>query len=142
MVLDDDPFVTDLVSRELRNASYRIRVANDVDAAFELLTCHQVGVVLSDQSMPKLTGTEFLGRVKQLYPQTVRLLFSAYRNFELATAAINLGAVHHFLTKPWNPNELNQLIAQAFTTHARMAWRSPACSNELALSLCRKAPTS
>lgn len=68
-------------------------------------------MVLSDQSMPKLTGTEFLGRVKQLYPQTVRLLFSAYRNFELAIAAINLGAVHHFLTKPWNPNEMNQLIA-------------------------------
>jgi DNA-binding NtrC family response regulator len=119
MVLDDDPLITKLVALELGDTAFQVLTTNDPGEAFELLARQPVGVVLCDQSMPKLTGTEFLCRVGQLYPNTVRILFSAYRNFELATEAINLQAAHRFLYKPLDPQELRNAVAEAFAQHAR-----------------------
>lgn len=118
LVLDDDPLVTAAVARVLRQeGQYQLLLAHDANEAFELLALHPVGVVLSDQRMPGLLGIEFLERIRQLYPHTVRLLMSGCRDFELALAAINQSAVHRFVAKPWASSELCTVIAQAFELH-------------------------
>jgi DNA-binding NtrC family response regulator len=70
-------------------------------------------VVVSDHRMPDGKGTDFLGRVKASYPETVRLILSGYADIDTVTAAINVGAVHRFMTKPWNDDELRDAVREA-----------------------------
>jgi CheY-like chemotaxis protein len=69
---------------------------------------------MSDQRMPLMRGTDFLARVKQLYPDTVRIVLSGYTELQSITEAINEGAIYKFLTKPWNDVQLSEEIEQAF----------------------------
>ena len=89
-------------------------MATRAQDAFELLAKHDVQVILSDQRMPEMSGTEFLSRVKDLYPNTIRLVLSGYTDLKSVTDAINQGAIYKFLTKPWDDDELRQNIAQSF----------------------------
>ncbi|MGH8432911.1 MAG: response regulator, partial [Pseudomonas sp.] len=73
-----------------------------------------VQVILSDQRMPEMNGTEFLSRVKDLYPATIRIVLSGYTDLKSVTDAINQGAIYKFLTKPWDDAQLRSTIAQAF----------------------------
>ena len=95
--------------------------ANTPDEAFELLARHPVGVVMSDQRMPLMRGTDFLARVKQLHPDTVRIVLSGYTELQSVTEAINEGAIYKFLTKPWNDVQLAEEIEQAFRQYEMVA---------------------
>ena len=64
--------------------------------------------------MPDMSGTEFLSRVRQLYPDTVRLVLTGYTDLESVTGAINQGAIYKFLTKPWDDDQLREQIREAF----------------------------
>ena len=85
--------------------------------AFELLAKHDVQVILSDQRMPEMSGTEFLSLVKDLYPDTIRIVLSGYTDLKSVTDAINQGAIYKFLTKPWDDEQLRQNNNQAFREH-------------------------
>jgi FixJ family two-component response regulator len=75
--------------------------------------------VVSDQRMPDMNGTEFLERVRDLYPDTMRMVLSGYTDLAMITDAINRGAIYRFLTKPWNDDELREHIRDAFRAHER-----------------------
>jgi response regulator RpfG family c-di-GMP phosphodiesterase len=64
--------------------------------------------------MPVMTGTEFLSRVKDLYPDTVRLVLSGYSELESLTDAINKGAIYRYISKPWDDAMFKQDVTQAF----------------------------
>lgn len=117
LLLDDEENVLRSLIRLFRRDGYRILAAGNVRDAFELLATNDVQVILSDQRMSDMSGTEFLGRVKMLYPDTVRLILSGYTDLATVTDAINRGAIYRFLTKPWNDDDLRQHIRQAFRTH-------------------------
>jgi ActR/RegA family two-component response regulator len=105
------------------NTVYELRglateeLAGEVRDAFDLLAINDVQVILSDQRMSDMSGTEFLGRVKMLYPDTIRHVLSGYTDLNTVTDAINRGAIYRFLTKPWNDDELRKHIHQAFRTY-------------------------
>jgi response regulator RpfG family c-di-GMP phosphodiesterase len=61
-----------------------------------------------------MTGTEFLSRVKDLYPDTVRLILSGYSELESLTDAINKGAIYRYISKPWDDEKFKQEVTQAF----------------------------
>ncbi len=117
LLLDDEENVLRSLVRLFRRDGYRILAAGNVRDAFDLLATNDVQVILSDQRMSDMSGTEFLGRVKMLYPDTVRLVLSGYTDLATVTNAINRGAIYRFLTKPWNDDELREHIRQAFRTH-------------------------
>ena len=71
-------------------------------------------VVISDQRMPDMSGTEFLSRIRQLYPDTIRMVLTGYTDLESVTGAINRGAIYKFLTKPWDDDHLREQIREAF----------------------------
>jgi DNA-binding NtrC family response regulator len=73
-----------------------------------------VQVVLSDHRMPEMTGIEFLSRVKDLYPDTVRIILSGYADLDSVIDAINRGAVYRYFTKPWDDEQLRDCVQQAF----------------------------
>lgn len=117
LLLDDEENVLRSLVRLFRRDGYRILAATNVRDAFDLLATNDVQVILSDQRMSDTNGTEFLGRVKMLYPDTMRLVLSGYTDLATVTDAINRGAIYRFLTKPWNDEELREHILQAFRTH-------------------------
>ncbi|HEV7914981.1 MAG TPA: EAL domain-containing protein [Albitalea sp.] len=117
LLLDDEPNILRSLRRVFRAQPWTVHTANSPDEAFELLARHPIGVVMSDQRMPLMRGTDFLARVKQLYPDTVRIVLSGYTELHSVTEAINEGAIYKFLTKPWNDRQLNEEIEQAFRQH-------------------------
>ncbi|MHB9101182.1 MAG: EAL domain-containing protein [Sulfuricella sp.] len=114
LLLDDEENILTSLTRLLRRDGYEILKATSAAAAFELLAEHSVGVIISDQRMPEMNGTEFLRRVKQIYPDTVRMVLSGYTDLKSVTDAINEGAVYRFLTKPWDDELLRANIQEAF----------------------------
>ena len=89
-------------------------MANSAGEAFELLALNRVQVIISDQRMPGMTGIELLSRVKDLYPETIRIVLSGYSEIETVTEAINRGAIWKYFTKPWDGEKLRDEISRAF----------------------------
>lgn len=117
LLVDDEENVLRSLVRLFRRDSYRVLAASNVAEAFELLATCDVQVILSDQRMSDMSGTEFLGRVRQLYPDTMRLVLSGYTDLATVTEAINGGQIYRFLTKPWDDDKLREHIRQAFMAH-------------------------
>jgi DNA-binding NtrC family response regulator len=82
--------------------------------AFELLALHQVQVILCDQRMPGMSGIEFLGKVKEMYPDTVRIMLTGHADLESVIDAVNRGHIYRFFTKPWDDQILVDTIRDAF----------------------------
>lgn len=121
LLLDDEENVLRSLVRLFRRDGYHILTANSVREAFDLLASNDAQVILSDQRMPDMSGTEFLTRVRDLYPNTIRMVLSGYTDLATITEAINKGAIYKFLTKPWNDDELREHIQTAFRAHERRA---------------------
>jgi FixJ family two-component response regulator len=114
LLVDDEENITSALSRLLRRDGYTILRANSGEDGLAILGQHKIGVIVTDQRMPGMTGTEFLSKVKDLYPDTVRVVLSGYTEFNSITDAINRGAVYKFLTKPWEDDLLRAHILEAF----------------------------
>jgi len=82
-----------------------------------------IGIVISDQRMHGVQGTSFLGSLSTKYPDIVRILATAYSDITTAIAAINEGAIYHYLRKPWEPQSLIQTVRQAMETFVLRAER-------------------
>ena len=117
LLLDDDPLIVAALSRLFRADGYHVLRATTAEQAFDLLAMNQVQVVISDQRMPGIHGTEFLSRVKNLYPDTIRIILSGYAELESVLNAINRGEVYRFYTKPWDDEVLRDNIREAFLYH-------------------------
>jgi CheY-like chemotaxis protein len=114
LLVDDEENILNALVRMLRRDGYRILTATGAEDALDVLGRHDVQVVISDQRMPGVSGTELLSKVKDMYPHTVRMVLSGYTDLAAVTAAINQGSIYKFLTKPWNDEELRLQIRDAF----------------------------
>lgn len=117
LILDDEDNILRSLKRLLRRDGYRILATTSAAEAFRILASESVQVVLSDQRMPEMTGTEFFSRVKLLHPGTVRIILSGYTDLDSVTDAINRGAIYKFMTKPWDDDQLRQEVREAFVYH-------------------------
>ncbi len=118
LLVDDEQNILSALTRLFRRQGWQILRAQSGEEGLEILASHpEVGVILSDQRMPGMLGVTFLARVKELYPDTVRLVLSGYTELESVTDAINRGAVYKFLTKPWEDDLLLANVEEAFRRH-------------------------
>lgn len=115
LLVDDDQEVLASLKRLFLLEGYRVLTAESAAEGFELLASNRIPVVISDQRMPVMTGTEFLGRVRELYPSTVRIILTGHADQDCVTDAINRGAVYKFLLKPWNEDLLRNTVNEAFS---------------------------
>lgn len=113
LLVDDDPNVRNGLKRALYKERYLVATAPDAATAFTVLHLQHVDVVVSDQQMPGLLGTEFLAKVRVRYPDTIRMMLTGQASLAVAIAAINEGAIFRFFTKPCNPVDLAVTIRQA-----------------------------
>lgn len=114
LIVDDEPNNLAALKRALSQEGWRLLTANSGEEGLELLALNSVQVILSDQRMPGMSGAQFLSIVKQLYPNTIRIILSGYIDLEAATDSVNRGAVFRILSKPWNDDFLRENIRDAF----------------------------
>jgi len=123
LVVDDEEQVVGLLRELLLLEDYHVLTACNAAEGFELLASNRVSVVMADLRMPVMSGTEFLGRVKELYPDTVRIIISGHADLDSVTDAINNGFVYKFINKPWKQTVIQENIAEAFRYHAELVGR-------------------
>lgn len=119
LLVDDEENILRALTRLLRRDGYRILTARSGAEGLRLLGQNPgVGVVISDQRMPEMMGSEFLGVVKQRHPETVRIMLSGYTELKSVSGAMDEGAIDKFLTKPWDDERLRADVREAFNRHA------------------------
>ncbi|MES2163402.1 MAG: EAL domain-containing protein [Pseudomonadota bacterium] len=114
LLVDDEPNILSALKRLLRQDSYHILTAATAGEALELLALNAVQVVVTDQRMPGMSGTEFLSIVRSMYPDTVRLILTGYTDLATVTESVNRGEIFKFIPKPWHDQDLRELIRAAF----------------------------
>ena len=112
LVVDDEPDVVKSV-QDLLRLDYRVLGATRPADAMKLMETEEVHLVMTDQRMPEMTGVEFLSQVRGEHPEAVRLLFTGYADIRAVIDAINQGNVYRYITKPWDPDELQSVIKEA-----------------------------
>ncbi len=114
LLVDSDVNVLSSLHRLFTRDGYRILTALSPAEGFELLALHQVHVIMCEQRMPVMSGTEFLSKVKEMYPDTIRIMLSGHTGIEAVLDSINRGAIYRFYTKPWDDIQLRDNIRLAF----------------------------
>lgn len=121
LMLDDEAHIISALRRCFRREGWEVHGTTSPAEAFQLLAQHPIGVVLCDQRMPEMNGTEFLRKVLISHPQAVRILLTGYSEVSAVTSAINEGAVWKVLAKPWDDEQLRRDVQQAFELYREQA---------------------
>ncbi|MUG98398.1 SpoIIE family protein phosphatase [Scytonema sp. UIC 10036] len=113
MVVDDEPDNLDLLYRTFRR-DFQVYKATNALTALEMLDREgEMAVIISDQRMPDMNGTELLSRTVERFPDTIRILLTGFTDVEDLVEAINSGQVFKYITKPWKPDRLKEVVEQA-----------------------------
>ena len=114
LLLDDEQNIINSVTRIIRGDDREIVSANDADSAWDLLKkIGGVDLIISDNKLPTISGVDFLTKVRQLYPDAIRILITGYPDLGSTIKAINAGQIYRFITKPWENEELKMIVKQA-----------------------------
>lgn len=115
LFVDDEENILKAMRRLFMDDAYEVYIANSGKEALKILKEEgEMGVIVSDQRMPEMTGVDFLEKSKKLSPQTVRILLTGYADINAAVDAINRGGAFRYLHKPWKDEELIQTVQAAF----------------------------
>ena len=118
IVYVDDERPNRIVFEQSFGARFNVRALSSGQAALELLRNEPAAVLITDQRMPDMSGHELLVKVKQLYPELIRVVITAYSDLDPILAAVNEGLVARYIIKPWDRAELEQILLwslEAFT---------------------------
>ena len=112
LLVDDEPNLTSALVRSLDRTQFEIFTADSAQKGLMILAGNEIDVVVSDERMPGMTGSQFLSEVRKQWPNTIRMILSGQADLEAAVRAINEGEVYRFLLKPCHPKELQMTILQ------------------------------
>ncbi len=113
LLVDDDRNIIDALKRMFHREPYTIYAADSARTALDLLQGISVDVIVVDEQMPGMSGTELLQRIHQQYPALVAIMLTGKANLDVTLQAINKGEIYRFFTKPCNEIELAIAIREA-----------------------------
>lgn len=116
LLIDDETDILKALRRQFRQ-NYTIYMANSATEGYAIMTQVPIQVIISDQRMPGMSGVEFFDQVKNEFPDAIRLLLTGYADIQSVIAAINDGHVFRYIAKPWNPEELDTIVGEAFVKY-------------------------
>src|SRR5437868_14008029 len=119
LLVDDDESLLSAMTRLLRPDGVRVITANSGERALALLEekADTLGVVISDYAMPGMTGADVLRAVRMRWPDLTRVLASGNADLTAAARAVNEGQVSRLVTKPWDPDQFREIVADALESH-------------------------
>ncbi len=112
LIVDDEPDILDSLRLSLE-LDYDVLTAEGGEAGLALLEKQEVAVIISDQRMPKMTGVEFLEKAQEISPNSVRLMLTGFADFDAIVEAINKGQIYRYISKPWEPRDLEMDVRRA-----------------------------
>ena len=113
LLVDDEANVLSALKRALFDSAFEIDSVTSGEKALEMMKEQTFKVVVSDERMVGMQGSEFLSQVRAKYPNTVRIILTGHASIEAAIKAVNQGEIYRFFSKPWNDNELKYAIRSA-----------------------------
>ncbi|NET31990.1 MAG: response regulator [Cyanothece sp. SIO1E1] len=113
LIVDDEPDNLELLYRTFRREYQVLRAESGTAALEKLATEGEVAVIISDQRMPEMKGTEFLSKTIPQFPNTMRIILTGFTDVRDLVEAINAGQVYKYITKPWDPHELKRVVEHA-----------------------------
>lgn len=116
LVVDDEPSILEAID-DLLESEFDVITAASGEEAVRLLNEQAVAVILADQRMPGMKGTELVVRAAQLQPDATRILLTGYSDIEAIVGAINEGGVYQYVTKPWDPTALLNVLRRGAERH-------------------------
>ncbi|MEM7207007.1 MAG: response regulator [Pseudomonadota bacterium] len=127
MFVDDDMRVLRSLKALFRNNAYKVITVDDGHDALEITKQQRVHVVVSDQRMPKMRGVDLLAKMKEVSPNTMRLLLTGYADVPAVVDSINKGEVFRYVTKPWEVDDITEVVGEAASISHKLfeADRSP-----------------
>ncbi len=115
LCVDDEAEILKALTRVFRHESFKVLTAASGREALEIMArTENIGLILSDQRMPEMTGSVFLQRAKKMAPEIPRMILTGQSDMADAVDAINEGGAQKFLKKPWNDSELLQVVRESF----------------------------
>jgi DNA-binding NtrC family response regulator len=114
LIVDDEEFILDLLKRQLQPSGYNILSATSGEAGLEILRTQQVGVIITDQSMPGMDGITFLNQVRDIDDEVVLIMLTGNGTLANAVTAINELQIFSYIMKPWSMPVLQSVIKDAF----------------------------
>lgn len=130
LFVDDEERILNAL-RTLFRGEYHVFTAENGALALEFVKRFGIHVVVSDQRMPGMTGVELLRQVKDLSPNSVRMLLTGYSDLAAIVGSINEGEVFRFVKKPWDNGEMRKTMADAVAIALELAAAPPAPSEPL-----------
>lgn len=112
LVVDDEPMTVSAVKHQLRRRYHVIGSVTPAEA-LESMSRHDFSVVICDERMPAMAGHELLARIAERWPNTARVLMTAYADLPALVRAVNCGQISAYVAKPWNPDELALVLERA-----------------------------
>ncbi len=113
LLVDDEESILNSLKRLLRREGYQLLTASSGAEGLKALEGNNVHLVMTDQRMPQMSGTEFLATVKERYPDVLRVILTGYTDVDSITESVNRGHVYKFFLKPWNDQSLKLEIKNA-----------------------------
>jgi len=106
LLVDDEPSILSALRRLLRPQGHKVLMAEGGAAGLALMELEPVDLVVSDMRMPEMDGVQFLEQVRSRWPGCVRILLTGYADISSTVAAINRGAIHRYISKPWDDQDI------------------------------------
>ncbi|RJS69019.1 response regulator [Methanophagales archaeon] len=129
LVVDDERRILQAIKRILRREplfKYKVLTADNAKDALKIVESEKVDLILSDQRMPEMTGVELFNKVREISPQTVRMLITGYTDLNAAIEAINKAKIDYYIEKPWDDIELLNIIRNGLNRPRSYVFIKPA----------------
>ncbi len=125
LLVDDEVNVLQALHRVVRQSFPRdeisVKLCTDPVEALELSRAENPHIVIADYRMPTMNGIEFLARLKETQPDTVRLMLSAVSDFDVLLKAVNTAEIFHYIKKPWTAEEVNEVLQKSRARHEQLS---------------------
>jgi response regulator RpfG family c-di-GMP phosphodiesterase len=132
LYVDDE--MNNLISfKAVFRIKYNVLTAISGEEAIKILRNNLINIIITDQRMPQMTGVEFLESILDEFPDPIRILLTGYADMNAVIDAVNKGKIFHYLSKPWNEEELDMTINRAYDIY-RQKMEEREMNNKLSLS--------
>ncbi|RKX20080.1 MAG: response regulator [Candidatus Zixiibacteriota bacterium] len=118
LLVDDSHNILKSLKRVFLSEGYDIHFADSAENALKVLNVEPIDLIITDENMPGTSGTDLLIRIKDLYPEIIRIMITGASDIEVAMKAINAGQIYRFFTKPWNDFDLLLAVRYALKEKA------------------------